>query len=307
MNIIEQFAENVLNKDKSFVLENDKGYMYAFMQVKVGKAKYIYVLPPTCDETFFCDMTRKAELAAIVSKNIIYIVNEFIFGEHMEFKNTKLPWNVRAFNEAYNEAQDYVNHTYVQDYYNKLKTSGVDISYPLKQIREEARKAVLFPDNKTDNKIKCNISEYEYAQELCGYVNLKSLVLIKMDNNKEYYTYLKASEEIRNEFINNPETVKEYEKEIVNGLNSESNAKMVTVEFEYNGKRASGKITPEKVIKYMLDESGFSMWSFETRVQGDRLLNELGVSVTQGLKCEHITRITYGRKELYVRKEESKS
>ena len=106
------------------------------------------------------------------------------------------------------------------------------------------------------------------------------------------------------ELMKTPEIAYEWELAIVNGLRS-VDAKAVTVEFEFNEKIASGKISPECIFRILQEYDSFSSYNFETQKQGEILLNYLGAGnywSSNRIKCEHIIKITYGKKVLYVRK-----
>ena len=108
--------------------------------------------------------------------------------------------------------------------------------------------------------------------------------------------------------MENNSVAEDYEMEIAEGIRS-VDAKVVTVEFELNGKKESAKMNPDTIIRYMQSNNYFSGYNFVITKRGDELIEKLDAATWRGnsngkelLTCKHITKITYGKKELYVRK-----
>ena len=100
--------------------------------------------------------------------------------------------------------------------------------------------------------------------------------------------------------------MKPYEVEIANGLNS-IDAKSVTVEFEVNGKTASGKMDPDKIVYILCHSDDIDDYNFITCRQGKEVMKALDIKTygadARRLYPSDITKITYGRKVLYKRKQ----
>ena len=114
---------------------------------------------------------------------------------------------------------------------------------------------------------------------------------------------MKAYEIAIQELVKSGDTVKDFERKIATALDS-IEAKTVTVEFEYQGKRAEQKIEPETIRRRMLDGYGFSSYDFVSYTGGERLMDALGISkFDEKIFVKDITRIMYRGKSIYEREE----
>lgn len=94
--------------------------------------------------------------------------------------------------------------------------------------------------------------------------------------------------------------VSESEMVLANSIN-QIDAKYVTVEFTIDDKVSAAKIEPSIVLKKLVDNESFDYWSFNTMSEGKRVINELGFLHNYSnvnLNCNHISKITYGKKTL---------
>ena len=134
---------------------------------------------------------------------------------------------------------------------------------------------------------------------------MKKLVFAKLENDKKYWMSVKAHRIAVENLMNDPNTVKPFEMEIAKALRS-VDAKTLKVEFEMNGKTAIGKIEPYYLMRRLINDDYFLGHNFYTSKEGDAILSKLGATSrafeTNHLTCKHITRITYGKKELYIRR-----
>ena len=124
-----------------------------------------------------------------------------------------------------------------------------------------------------------------------------------MEADREKWISQKSLSEKIRDLMSNPETASDRELKIAEGLRS-VNAKTVVVEFEMNGKRASGKMTPLTILSKLRRNDNFDSYDFEVTKQGEEILKDLGAGSywsENALRCKHITKITYGKKELYVK------
>ena len=126
----------------------------------------------------------------------------------------------------------------------------------------------------------------------------------RLERKCDYWCEQKAKYEKALEFMSAPDFCKEWELTLADVFKN-LNAVFVTVEFEYDGKSAVGKLSPDKIIEMLQGNESFSSWNFSTEKQGEMIFNDLGLNrYSNLLKCEHIRKITYGKKVLYTRKDE---
>lgn len=134
-------------------------------------------------------------------------------------------------------------------------------------------------------------------------ISLKHALEITGCSQKDTPVIIATGTTIR-EDVDNSEVALLWERKIADGIGGVE-AKTVTVEFELNGRKTSAKINPETIIRKMIDNDYFSGYDFEVVKRGDELIKKLGAKewgeTENVLRCRNITKITYGRKELYVR------
>ena len=126
-------------------------------------------------------------------------------------------------------------------------------------------------------------------------------------DNRDSITKIKLQKELIEKYIEEKSVVEDWEIELARSINN-LKANYVNIEFNFNGNIGTEKINPKKIIRILIDNDYFSDYNFATSKSGDKLLKTLGVSNTYNkretwLTCKHITKITYGRKTLYERKQ----
>lgn len=309
--LIDKFVEKVLNITESFMIETGKSETnkkyHFFIQSNVGKARYVYGDYSYINENFNTDLSLNPQLIAIVADGKIYIIDEFkldVYGEDAE-----LPENVFKLTDIVIKENAYVESVIFADFYKSLKENDVTDEDLLKKCKDEARR-VLFAKNPVVNEptIKNMFSAQDIANSLCGVINLESEAVKRLVADQENWIYKKSYNKKIKELMKNHLIAADYEMEIAEGLRS-VDAKTVTVEFELNGKKESAKMNPDTIIRHMQNNDYFSRYDFEVTKRGDELIKKLDAATWRGnssgkevLTCQNITRITYGKKELYVRK-----
>lgn len=152
-------------------------------------------------------------------------------------------------------------------------------------------------------------NEQDVANILCGLMDFDKEAGKRLNANKEQWITKKSTDEKIKSLMENHEIAADWEIEIADGIRSVQ-AKIVTVEFELNGKTASIRVNPETIIRKMVYKDYFSGYDFEIAKEGDELIKNLGAEKwcngENALRCKHITKITYGKKDLYVRKQSLK-
>lgn len=307
MRTIDEFVKHIKNGENSFIItaENKTGRKLLCTCATIGKAQFVFT-----DYTYG-DITEieKMELCAIISDGLIYIVNGYNLGfwQHTE----ALPEGVVMFADAvwdYNLKAE----SYFQDFYDSLPVAEISESY-IKCCKGDARTFILNGKGQPVLKNSEDISKLydeDIKRLLTGVIDFKDLVLMKFEIAKEYWINKKTDRIACETAMKDPDIVKPYELEIAVAING-IEAKAVRVEFEMNGETATGKIEPFQLMSILIRDDGFFGYNFCTAKEGDAIIKKLGASTwrwrgdgdDKTLTCKHITKIMYGKKELYVRKE----
>lgn len=313
MKLINKFVERVLNDKGSFNInikekEQRDTTNYHFLQSNVGKARYIYGMRSWNDEKFYSKVDLKPELVAIVSEGIVYIVNE-IFLQIYRWCNKEemlLPKNTKIFDEVVKETNEYVSNIIFADFYNNLDIEDITNENTISECRKRARgylfskePAALFDNEKLDGIFNVR----DIANILCGFMNVESEAKSRLEERKSEWISKKSTNEKIRKLMEDTETAFDWEIAIAEGIRS-VDAKTVVVEFELNGKRASGKISPNTIITALEKRDIFSGYDFKIAKHGDKLLEDLEAGSywsKNTLRCEHIVKITYGKKVLYIK------
>lgn len=306
--LINKFAEKILNTTKSFMIEtkeyNMTGYNF-FMQCNVGEARYVYK-EHSHKENFHTDLSLTPELVAIISDGKIYIVDEYGLGVWGE--DTELPENTFRITDIIVKKNEYVESVIFADFYKSLEENPITDEDLLEKCTDEARRILFAKEPIVNETIKPMFSEQDIADSLCGVINLEAEAVKRLVADQENWIYKKSYNKKVKELMENHSVAEDYEMEIAEGIRS-VDAKTVTVEFELNGKKESGKMNPDTIIRHMQNNDYFSGYDFEIAKRGDELIKKLDAAALilnsngkEVLTCNHITKITYGKKELYVRK-----
>ena len=131
--------------------------------------------------------------------------------------------------------------------------------------------------------------------------------LISLEYNKGWLIKTKLGNELAKKYITEKSVIEDWEIELARSINN-LKANYVNVEFNFNGNVGSEKIDPKYIIRTLINNDYFAGCYFATSKGGDKLLKNLGAANIYNkrdtwLTCKHITKITYGRKTLYERKQ----
>lgn len=313
MSLIEKFAEEVFKSENSFTIaitENvrDKR-MYHFIKDNVNKATYVYGISCYSDPNYYGKLDCKNKVVAILREGKIYVVDIFFFDIYRYKEDVVLPNNVLVLNDYTAKQDEYISNTIFPEFYNGLETDDSFIAESDRELKKDARR-FLFSNTADLPKVELKpmFNKQDVAYILCGFINFDEEVSKRLNDSKEQWVRKKSTDKKIKSLMENPETVASYEIEIADGIRIVE-AKTVTAEFELNGKIASAKISPNTIIRKMVENDYFSGYDFEIAKRGDELIKELGASTwrygnngEELLTCKNITKITYGKKELYVRK-----
>ena len=312
MSTLKEFKEKALSQENPFLLNDGHGKILC-VKVPIGQAEYIYTMREYLDgKGIVTDIYEKMEMTAIVKTGKIYMIN---------------PYNIISrCDEEYPENVYYIRDTYLEDLNLQIKKNVFDSLYdemeivPLTESEELnclniARENLIYDKNIDEYILNRQISNIEkitaqnFADYLCGIIDLEEEMRKRFNNKKEMWVKLKSSmERIKELVFKMPETVlEEYEQRIVDGLHS-VDAKTVQVEFLYNGKSAIGKVEKNVILRILVTNDYFSNYNFTTTKSGEKIIRELGAGKWRSdsrevLTCKHINKITYGKKVLYEKNE----
>ena len=138
-------------------------------------------------------------------------------------------------------------------------------------------------------------------------MNIEDEANERFEYNKGWLIKTKLGNELAKKYITEKSVVKDWEIELARSINN-LKANYVNVEFNFNGNVGTEKIDPKYIIRTLINNDYFAGCYFATSKGGDKLLKNLGAANIYNkrdtwLTCKHITKITYGRKTLYERKQ----
>lgn len=308
MTLLEQFKDKVLNIEGSFKL-NYKDMYYSFMRCVNGNAEYIYG-DFKCGDDDFSDTDLKYVLTAIVDRTtkMIYIVDKYTFCENFR-KEIIYPEGCVSFNEYVAEKNKYFLEVLFRNYYDNIKVdigSVTDEEF-IKTQKKRARVFILSGDEIALPKFNYTFTSNNIAKMICGYMNIEDEANERFEYNKGWLIKTKLGNELAKKYITEKSVIEDWEIELARSINN-LKANCVNVEFNFNGNVGSEKIDPKEIIRILIDNYYFDYYYFATSKGGDKLLKNLGATNEFNkrdtwLTCKHITKITYGRKTLYERKQ----
>lgn len=308
MRLIDEFAARVLASDDAFLLQEPKKqdrWMF-FVQGWMGDAKFVYG-SYGFNKNFFTELRERPELIAIVAQDKVYVVNTMFLDvwQHEYVEEQWLPENVVDFYRSYIGAlNDRLNTVIFPVFYEALESVEVDIDV----CRARARNGMLAADTCRYTKAPFIVAQDGFHAEdavkiLCGFLDADEEAKKRLEEDRDYWCKQKTEYEKTMELIAAGDGAEEWERRMADGLKSVE-AVNVTVEFSMNGKTASGKMPPSKIFDNLVKRDNFDYWDFASGVEGKTVLRVLEATDhwrENPLKCEHINRITYGKKVLFER------
>lgn len=300
--LIEEFVEKALATKEPFSIQPKEDDTFHFLQDKVGNARYIYEMDSYGNgEKCFAALDLKPELVAIISEGKVYIVDHLLFGLTAN-QNDKLPENTEFFLDFKKQVNNHIKEDIFKPFYKELEEIE-----PIYEDKYAARKALLTLNPVTlDSEVDCGsmFDDYEIAQVLCGFIDTDKEAKKCLDEKRDSWVNKKATITKQKKLTEEKSGIEDWELDMVEKLRSVKEANAVTVELELNGKTASGKIEPGQLVWKLRNKDCFSCFDFVTRNHGKEVLNALGIQniYINVLTCKNITKITYRKKEIYVRK-----
>ena len=306
MKIINEFIDHINNGESSFIINRELERKIVCTCATIGKSKFVYA------NYSYRSITSidKMELISIVVDEAIYIVNGYILD--IWRNNDELPENVIELSEATKD-YNYRAKPYFQSFYDGLSVEEAQMEEIIKDygeydLQQRARQYIL--DGKGQPEISLSkefITTDEVRDILAGYEDFEKIVFEKLETDKKSWLITKAYRTMIKNLMENPTIVKPYEVKICKALNN-LNAKTITVEFNMNGITATGKVNPQEIVRMIINNDYFSNYNFCNGKEGEAIIKKLGASAIRWggengnvLTCEHIVKITYGKKVIYTK------
>lgn len=304
MKTINEFVNRINNGENSFII-NKESKCIVCTCATIGRAKFVYA------NYSYCSITSidKMELIAIVADETIYIVSGYILDIRRN-DNDELPENVISFSEVTKDC-NYCAKSYFQSFYDGLSVEEAQMEEIIKDygeydLQQRARQYIL--DGKGQPEISLSeefITTDEMRDILAGYEDFDKIVLKKLEATKKSWLRTKAYRTVIKNLMESPTIVKPYEVKICKALNN-LDAKTVKVEFNMNGTTATGKVNPQEIVRMIINNDYFSDYNFCNGKEGESIIKKLGATKWRGensnvLTCEHIVKITYGKKVIYIK------
>lgn len=302
---LSQFTDKALSTNyEPFIIASCEGsdYYSHFIQVKYDSAKLIYEAKHVekkyivKNENLSFDSEYK--LFAIVSNETIYFLSRIMLGAYFDNFDSK---KHKYFFDYKSEINSYIKETLLPDFYDALEVDTTDYE----RFKSDARTELIYCKEK--NTRFDGVFAYEVVKLLCGGLSKENLGNEVLLREKESYQEQKTKELCIKKCIDTGIAAEDWEIEMAKAVR-ESKAKLLTVEFEFNGKKAEGKITPLSILSKLNDKDYFCSYDFDADIHGQDILKNLGCSTyhydgrSKQLCCENITKISYRGKAIYERK-----
>lgn len=303
---LQEFVDKVrLTGYKPFSLkakESDTVRNYCFIKDEVGQAIFIYGEYGYGEESILTNLSMKYKLVAIYVDNIIYLYDPLFFGIWRN-DDIHLPECVTIFNEKIIKGYNNIIKTFVfPNFIESLEDIELEEN-DIRECRQKARESV-FASKYTETYHLPEFNEQTVINIISGLVDVVEIITKLLEEKKPFLTYDKAIVNKVKQFMKEPDIVEDWEKRLADGLNS-INAKYVTVEFTVGEKTTVGKISPKAIIRKMIRFDDIDKWDFDTITAGSKVMKDLGLEGWQDrLYPSHITKVTYGKKVLFERKED---
>lgn len=270
----------------------------------IGKCSIIYGCYRFygADESdFFMDLENKLSILAIYANRIVYICNESIF-DTFKYKHNKIPFpdGITTWGIFKKKMHEKMENVEFPKYYRALEPSTLPEG---NDILKEAKRRILYSEISKKPHISKDslLEDKELIKILAGFSDEAEAIHSAFDRLRSSYQYRKAYEIAVQKLVDSEGTVNDFERKIATALDS-IEAKTVTVEFEYNGKRAEQKMEPHTIRQRMIDGFAFGQYDFLSYTGGERLMKALGISkYDEKIFASDITRIMFRGKVIYER------
>ena len=305
MEFIKEFIEKALNEKQSFLMKKDEQYI-SFFQNDIGAARYIFAVYNfwNKDVIGLSDLDLEPKVIAIVANDLVYILDPYFFDVYPESGRIPDESRMAFFSDICQNAQKQIQEEIFPNLFENLVLNRELDKNELEMCRQRARDALLKGDDFSYDECDIELSKSQIAQTLCGFSTVAELAEDMFWENVDKYRTRKAYMQTTISLLESQDIVEDWEQRLANGLHS-VDAKTVTVEFTFNGKTASAKIEPNKILYKLTESEYFNDYDFVTSKSGEQLFKELNASnrwdkEQEALTCKHITKIKYNREVLFT-------
>lgn len=311
-NLIYEFNEKIredLSSEESFDIDDGLRY-YHFVRGTIGKAVYVY----GCYSYFVKTTSSKGrgfssslddgkmEIVAIVSGEMIYVVNQYFFGS---YKCQDYPEGMQILDDLLREWNLRIKEVYYPEFYKGLGPIEVMSDGAVDRCCKEARKQLLVPGvlAGVSEDVPFKLKMDDLTDYLCGYVDIEEIIHEMMNAESDTLRIVKGRKEFVEKLVEAQTGAEPWEIALVEAVNRSGlcGAKSLTVEFVYNGRTASAKMEISRLVSRLVNGQSFDECDFVNKKEGKRLLMVLGAPRygDQALRCGDVNRILYRGKVIY--------
>lgn len=306
MAIIDEFVSKVLAGEQTFLLKGKDSTFYV-MSIPIGKGRVFYHTDRCYNNAF--PAYKSAELAGVMVDKTIYVPNAFWLGLY-NFEATPHPACIKQYSdvkeEAYAKGEEGTKSGAVaeafEEFYAALPVKALSDEQSVTWARGMARGIVLEGKDQEVVKIPDDLFDsHELVEMICTGADIKEETKKRLEAKKEYYTGIKAQDELVRLMLSAVDLCEPWEMELSKALQSVE-AQQVTLEFSHDGKTATEKFERDRLLKDLKEGSSISYYEFPTMTGGEKLMQALGLSKSRDkLSCSDITKVSFRGKTLYQR------
>lgn len=298
MTILEQFAKIAFSVTAPFTLQ-DEQYNISLIPYQVGETTYFLGTEIDHDPDILIRIKRGIyetfETCAFMKDGVIYVDNNY--DPFFTKPEDPRPRWVKSIEDFWRDCNDYLNNVAFPEFYRSLIVSP-DLTSIYNQAKEEARNHVLSNVGKFEIKHTNYFPNETIESIIAGQITLEDAAKEHLKSLKGQVASDKELEYLVNEKIAKGDVAKPWELEMGAALRNVKDVKSVRVEFCVNGRTASGKVRPEKIMECLIECFSFACYDFISYKEGKSVIFTLCTYPY----CKDIIRITYNRKTLYERK-----
>ena len=307
MDLFEQFAEKALHADGNFTLQRKNGWAVLFIPIQFKTATFIYGMQSW--QANFCIDTGNAtdfRLAAVRYGDQLAIRDTCLTGcpstELLPLRpTTKL--NILAWKDLCKQIAGKAKKEFFYPLFHDLEPDA-----PTKEIEKESMKrarSFLLQDKKPEFETWYPkvMSENDLLLYLSDALDLEEHCKEVFEKDKKRLSYIKAVKKRYEELIsgNSGDVAQDWELQLSEALRS-INGKNVIVTFVVDDKKATGKISIDKILYALLEKDSIRPYHFITSKEGEKVYKDLGLKpYNDRLLCSDIEKVSFGKKVVFSR------
>ena len=304
---IKQFAEKAFSTTEPFSLakiqpNSNRTQYFHYIQDKIYDVRYIYGEGSLYNENFHTAINIKYNLAAIVVKDTIYIVNSFALCALPQNSLGELPAKVEFLQDVTANLNTYAKQKVFPAFYDSLETKEI-LEEDLRPYRSEARRQLLLRNpGSYKASLEDSINDNTTAKALCGLVDIDAVINRQLEDMRAHWIEVKARETLIEKLMAESDIISDWEIELANAL-EDIDDWSVTVEFTVGGRKAYAEIITERLLQKLIDRDTIDVYDFIAGGYARQFLEAFAgqVGIFTPLGCEHITKVTYRDEVLYTK------